>query len=186
VTLPSFGDATSGPGGVASDQFQRAGVECAVIGEQRVRLNHVTLRVSDLDRSVAFYKRLGLTQIVAGPAYARFSCPEGDGTLSLECDGEPVDESASSISVHFESDELDAVVAELEGRGFVFEQAPTDQPYLWREAILRDLDGHRLFLYRAGGNRLDPPWRLQSGAGGGAPGDANEDGPVEPGQQEGA
>jgi hypothetical protein len=51
-------------------------------------------------------------------------------------------------------------VAELEGKGIEFEQPPTDQPYLWREAILRDPDGHRIFLYHAGVNRLNPPWRL--------------------------
>ena len=50
--------------------------------------------------------------------------------------------------------------AELEAKGIGFEQPPTDQAYLWREAVLRDPDGHRLFLYHAGVNRLDPPWRL--------------------------
>ena len=64
------------------------------------------------------------------------------------------------ISVHFETDRLDEVVAELVQKGVEFEQAPTDQPYLWREAILRDPDGHRIFIYHAGVNRLDPPWRL--------------------------
>jgi hypothetical protein len=41
---------------------------------------------------------------------------------------------------------------------------PVDQPYLWREAILLDPDGHRVFIYRAGENRLDPPWRLRPDA----------------------
>lgn len=49
-----------------------------------MRLNHVTLRVSDLDRSVAFYKRLGFIQLVAAERYARLQCPEGESTLSLE------------------------------------------------------------------------------------------------------
>jgi catechol 2,3-dioxygenase-like lactoylglutathione lyase family enzyme len=125
-----------------------------------VRLNHVTLRVADLDRSVEFYKSLGLTQLVASDGYARFVCPDGDSTLSLEGREGPVDAAAGAISVHFESEHLDQLVAELEARGIEFEQSPTDQPYLWREAVLRDPDGHRLFLYHAGANRLDPPWRL--------------------------
>ena len=99
-----------------------------------MRLNHATFRVSDIDRTVAFYKRLGLTQIVADSGYARFSFTEDDGTWSLECDGELVEDSANSISVHFETDDLDTLVAELERRGFVFERAPTDQPHPWREA----------------------------------------------------
>jgi catechol 2,3-dioxygenase-like lactoylglutathione lyase family enzyme len=123
-----------------------------------MNLNHVTLRVADLERSVAFYKSLGLVHIVADERYARFACPEGASTLSLEADGGPVPPGA--VSVHFETESLDARVAELERRGLVFEQRPIDQPYLWREAILRDPDGHPLFLFFAGENRLNPPWRL--------------------------
>lgn len=126
-----------------------------------MRLNHVTLRVADLDRSVAFYKLLGLTQLVASDEYARFECPDGDSTLSLESRGEVPESAPSIISVHFESERLDALVAELKQAGITFEQEPTNQPYLWREAVLRDPDGHRLFLYYAGVNRLDPPWRLR-------------------------
>jgi catechol 2,3-dioxygenase-like lactoylglutathione lyase family enzyme len=129
-----------------------------------VNLNHATLCIGDLDRSVAFYKQLGLTQIVADEGYARFICPDGDSTLSLHCDAAagPVAGAPSVISLHFETDRLDAVVAELERKGIRFEQPPTDQPYLWREAILRDPDGHRIFIYHAGVNRLNPPWRLET------------------------
>jgi hypothetical protein len=35
--------------------------------------------------------------------------------------------------------------------------------YLWREARLADPDGHELRLYRAGPNRLNPPWKLRPG-----------------------
>jgi catechol 2,3-dioxygenase-like lactoylglutathione lyase family enzyme len=126
-----------------------------------VRLNHVTLRVADLGRSVEFYRRLGLVQIVADDGYARLVCPEGDSTLSLESRGAPSDAGEGSVSIHFESERLDQLVAELEAEGIEFEQEPTDQPYLWREAILRDPDGHRLFIYHAGVNRLNPPWRLR-------------------------
>jgi catechol 2,3-dioxygenase-like lactoylglutathione lyase family enzyme len=126
-----------------------------------MRLNHVTLHVGDLERSVAFYRRLGFTQLVAADGYARFQCPEGDGTLSLESRGGDERAGSGAISVHFESDRLDDLVSELQGKGVEFEQDPTDQPYLWREAILRDPDGHRLFIYHAGVNRLDPPWRLR-------------------------
>jgi catechol 2,3-dioxygenase-like lactoylglutathione lyase family enzyme len=125
-----------------------------------MRLNHVTLRVSDLDRPVAFYQSLGLRQLVAADGYARFLCPDGESTLSIESrDGAPLS-AGEAITVHFESERLDALVDELKERGIDFEQEPTDQTYLWREAILLDPDGHRLFLYHAGVNRLAPPWRL--------------------------
>ena len=123
-----------------------------------MRLNHVTLYVSDLPRSVEFYRRLGLKQIVGGTEhYARFELPEGGSTLSLHTG---LSSQPGSVSVHLESDRLDELVAELREKGFEFEQEPTDRDYLWREAILHDPDGHVLFLYHAGENRLDPPWKL--------------------------
>jgi catechol 2,3-dioxygenase-like lactoylglutathione lyase family enzyme len=125
-----------------------------------MRLNHVTLHVGDLDRSVAFYMRLGFIQLVADEDYARFRCPEGEATLSLESRSHRGPADPPAVTVHFESDRLDALVAELKSKGIEFEQDPVDEPYLWREAVLRDPDGHRLFLYHAGTNRLNPPWRL--------------------------
>jgi catechol 2,3-dioxygenase-like lactoylglutathione lyase family enzyme len=126
-----------------------------------MRLNHVTLGVSDVERAVGFYETLGLQQIVANyPTYARFVCPDGDSTLSLHALAEGVGVSATT-TVHFECDDLDLTVADLKRKGLVFEQDPIDQPYLWREAILRDPDGNVIFLYSAGENRLNPPWRIR-------------------------
>jgi uncharacterized glyoxalase superfamily protein PhnB len=73
--------------------------------------------------------------------------------------------SEPSASVHFEVDDVDLTVEELKQAGFGFVCDPVDQPYLWREAILLDPDGHRIFIYYAGENRLDPPWRLPPDAG---------------------
>jgi catechol 2,3-dioxygenase-like lactoylglutathione lyase family enzyme len=131
-----------------------------------VRLNHVTLAVSDVESSAGFYARLGLVQIVADyPDYARFLAPDGDTTLSLQRVDRSdrsgrIDRVEPSASIHFEVDDVDLAVEELERAGFSFHRAPADQPYLWREAILLDPDGHQLFIYHAGENRLDPPWRL--------------------------
>src|SRR3989442_5453961 len=44
--------------------------------------------------------------------------------------------------------------------GIQFDSAPTDQPWLWREARLRDPAGNSLCLYSAGPNRRHPPWRV--------------------------
>jgi catechol 2,3-dioxygenase-like lactoylglutathione lyase family enzyme len=126
-----------------------------------VRLNHVTVSVTDIERSVEFYKGLGLEQIVAAcPHYARFVCPDGDSTFSLHGLDAREELPPQATSVHFECDDLDAKVAELKAKGIEFDTDPTDQPYLWREATLRDPDGNPIFLFRAGENRLDPPWRL--------------------------
>jgi ribosomal protein S18 acetylase RimI-like enzyme/catechol 2,3-dioxygenase-like lactoylglutathione lyase family enzyme len=124
-----------------------------------VRLNHVTLEASDVEESVRFYARVGLVQIVADyPNYARFVAPDGDTTLSLHRAESP--RRGSSASIHFEVDDVDRTVAELKRAGFQFACDPVHQPYLWREAVLLDPDGHSVFIYHAGENRLDPPWRL--------------------------
>lgn len=134
----------------------RQGPACIVAP---VRLNHVTLPVSDVESSARFYARLGLIQIVASyPDYARFLAADGDTTLSLQRVDAPPSEMKATI--HFEVEDVDSAVRALEDAGLAFVSEPVDQPYLWREAVLLDPDGHRVFVYHAGENRLDPPWRL--------------------------
>lgn len=128
----------------------------------RVRLNHVTLIVGDLERSMAFYRALGLVTIVhAAPRYARFALPQGDSTLSIEVTGEAALPARVQIYLEFDdADALDHRVAQLREAGMSFHQLPTDMAYLWREARLADPDGHEIRLYHAGRNRLDPPWKV--------------------------
>lgn len=128
-----------------------------------MRLNQVSVPASDFAASVRFYNALGLNQIVSGDGYARFVCPEGDATFSVEEveEGEVVAHNAPVA--YFECDELDETVNALKREGFVFESDPTDQPWLWREARLKDPSGNEVCLYYAGENRLNPPWRLPNG-----------------------
>ncbi|HEY6336243.1 MAG TPA: VOC family protein [Alphaproteobacteria bacterium] len=121
-----------------------------------MRLNQVTVPVTDIPRAVEFYLMLGLTQIVASSNYARFVCPDGDATFSVE----KADAATPGVVVYFECDDLDTRVAMLEARGIAFESRPADQRWLWREAHCRDPDGNRICLYFAGRNRLRPPWAL--------------------------
>jgi hypothetical protein len=67
-----------------------------------------------------------------------------------------------SVTIYFECPEPDTAVAALEADGYVFERAPEDRRWLWREAYLRDPDGHPVCLFLAGENRLNPPWRINS------------------------
>ena len=131
-----------------------------------MRLNQVTVPLVDYDATVAFYKNLGLVQIVdSPPRYARFECPTGDGggapaTFSLHAEPDwPV---ADGALVYFEVDDLDALVARLKEEGAEVLSEPEDQPYLWREADMRDPSGNRIRLYVAGENRRFPPWRIKS------------------------
>lgn len=125
-----------------------------------MNLNQVTVPSLDLEQSIPFYEKLGLELIVRSlPHYARFVCPDGNATFSLHQVAQmPAGE---GVWVYFECDDLDAYVAKLAGRGIVLEEMPVDQPWLWREARLKDPDGNQLILFHAGKNRLDPPWRLK-------------------------
>ena len=126
-----------------------------------MNLNQVTLPAREVAPAVAFYRRLGLRLIVdALPRYVRFECPDGDSTLSVE----QTDATGplSATVVYFECEDLDGMVDCLVAAGVEFEQLPADQPWLWREARLKDPAGNRLCLYRAGPNRRHPPWRVNA------------------------
>lgn len=123
------------------------------------RLNQVTLTVDDYAKAVEFYRRLGLRQIVdsAEAQYARFESA-GGATLSIQAD--PDVEVAGTVAVYLECDDLDERVEALARQGFAFEHGPRNQPWLWREARLRDPAGNVVFLYKAGEARRFPPWRI--------------------------
>lgn len=124
-----------------------------------MNLNQVTLPSTDVPRAVTFYCSLGFTLIVdSPPQYARFECPEGEATFSVHLGDAAITD--PGVIVYFECRDLDRTYAELSARGIVFEAAPTDQPWLWREAYLRDPDGNLLCLFQAGENRRHPPWRV--------------------------
>jgi catechol 2,3-dioxygenase-like lactoylglutathione lyase family enzyme len=124
-----------------------------------MNLNQVTLPSIDVERAARFYRELGFVQIVdSAPRYARFECPDGGATFSLHrVDAMPA---GSGAVVYFECADLDRQCEALVKRGVRLESAPADQPWLWREAYLRDPDGNLLCLYHAGENRRFPPWRL--------------------------
>ena len=122
------------------------------------RLNQVTVTGSDYDKSVAFYSRLGLKQIVANPPdYARFETA-GGATLSVQID--PEEKVSATTAIYLECDDLDEQVDRLARNGVPFEHGPRNQPWMWREARLRDPDGNIIFLYKAGEARRFPPWRI--------------------------
>lgn len=128
-------------------------------GERLVELNQVTLPALDVAEARAFYEALGFRLIVdALPRYVRFTAPDGESTLSVE--------QVAALGtgpgpvVFLECARLDETVARLRAAGIHFDSPPTDQPWLWREARLRDPAGNALCLYLAGPNRRSPPWKV--------------------------
>ncbi len=137
------------------------------IGQGRVRLdvgagprlNQVTITGTDYRKSVAFYRAIGLRQVVDSPenGYARFEAA-GGATLSVQID--PEETISPTTAVYLECDDLDERVEQLARSGIPFEHGPRNQPWMWREARLRDPSGNIIFLYHAGEARRFPPWRI--------------------------
>jgi catechol 2,3-dioxygenase-like lactoylglutathione lyase family enzyme len=123
-----------------------------------MKLNQITLDVSDIAASRAFYQKLGFRLLVDSPHYCRFLAPDGDTSFSIHV-ADRVETSGATL--YLESVDVDADVERLAAAGIAFDSPPADQRWLWREALFRDPDGHRWKLYHAGRNRLDPPWRVK-------------------------
>ncbi|UTA48264.1 VOC family protein [Simiduia sp. 21SJ11W-1] len=122
-----------------------------------MEMNQVTLPVNNMEEAVKFYLALGFVQIVDAPHYARFSCPKGNSTFSLSLQSE---EFKNGAIIYFETDELEKLVESLVEKGIQFMQLPTEQRYLWKEAVLKDSSGNKIKLFWAGENRLSPPWKV--------------------------
>ena len=124
-----------------------------------MRLNQLTIPSLDLEKSVTFYKKLGMQLIVdALPRYVRFELPDGEATFSIHL----VEElpTGDGISIYFEDDNLDELVKQLQAKGIAFSLLPTDQRWLWREAHVLDPDGNKIILFFGGDTRKNPPWRI--------------------------
>ncbi len=123
-----------------------------------MNLNQITIFSTKTVETVEFFELLGLNRIVDSlPRYARLECPDGEATLSVNMIGE---DSPNTTIIYFECEHLDDEVARLKSLGLEFEQEPTDTPWLWRQAYLRDPNGNKICLFNAGDNRKNPPWRI--------------------------
>ena len=124
-----------------------------------MNLNQVTIFSERTVETVEFFEKLGLVRIVDSlPRYARLECPDGEATLSVNTADSVI--AANNIVLYFECDDLDERVAELKAAGLTFDEEPTDRPWLWRQAYLKDPNGNKICLFKAGENRKNPPWRV--------------------------
>jgi len=126
-----------------------------------MNLNQVTIYTARPVETAEFFQKLGLILIVDSlPRYARFECPDGDSTLSIQHDQTAV--VSNNIVLYFECDDLDDEVRRLTSFGLSFDEDPSDRSWLWRQAYLKDPNGNKICLFRAGDNRKNPPWRVKS------------------------
>ena len=122
-------------------------------------LNQVTIYTAKPVETAEFFQRLGLSLIVDSlPRYARLECPDGNSTLSIQSDDDAV--VSNNVVLYFECEHLDSTVEDLKAKGLAFDEDPSDRSWLWRQAYLRDPNGNKICLFRAGENRKNPPWRV--------------------------
>ena len=125
-----------------------------------MNLNHVTIYTDKPAETAEFFQKLGLRIIVDSmPRYARLECPDGDSTLSVHDD--PAAQVTNNIVLYFDCDDLDHTVSDLKSKGLTFDEDPTERPWLWRQAYLKDPNGNKICLFNAGENRKNPPWRVR-------------------------
>src|SRR5688500_9444782 len=128
-----------------------------------MNLNQVTVYTDKPQETAEFFQKLGLRIIVDSlPRYARLECPDGDSTISIQDTGtSSLQQAPNNIVLYFECDNLDQTVDNLKSKGLTFDEDPTDRPWLWRQAYLKDPNGNKICLFHAGENRKNPPWRVK-------------------------
>lgn len=115
-----------------------------------MKLNWVTLRVSDLDASIAFY-----TEMLGMEIASRFGAPgheivmlgkENDAKVELICEGGAnITEPGQGVSFGLESDNLDELVAKLRDAGHAVDGPIAPAPGV-RFFFVKDPDGYNVQL----------------------------------------
>ena len=118
--------------------------------QQTFHLGYVMVEVSNLNRSVEFFKRVGLVAefIDAGTGYASF---ETSGAHLGLIESKDLT-AGKATGVGFMVEDLDAAYADLSGIGLRFEQVPTKQDWGGYTAIFSDPDGNTYYL-----DQMNPP-----------------------------
>ena len=101
-------------------------------------LRRIIVSVADLDRALALYRdALGFAE-----TYRSGDIVTPAGPLELMLHQRPPTPGPAAVAVSFVVDDVDAVTAAAEKAGATVLDAPADQPWGERQAVLTDPDGH--------------------------------------------
>jgi catechol 2,3-dioxygenase-like lactoylglutathione lyase family enzyme len=122
-----------------------------------IDFNHVIVYVSDVKRSIKFYRGLlGFKLIEAYGGYARLQSTRGRSTIALhEARGSEPPSKGRRVVMYFEVKDLHDACVSLGRKGVKFSQMPKMMPWRWTHAYLEDPDGHEISLYWAGKKRFE-------------------------------
>jgi catechol 2,3-dioxygenase-like lactoylglutathione lyase family enzyme len=128
------------------------GQGCGRTSLPSMRMLHLGLRVTDLERSLRFYTALGYTELGAVPqtqfgSLTMLKLPD-DPFVSLELvhdPTKPVQDIRAVNHLVVQVDDLHAVVADLATKGVTAEQPTEPGPGMWT-SWLTDPDGYRIEL----------------------------------------
>lgn len=111
-------------------------------------INAVTLAVSEMARSVAFYRALGFELVTGGTDAAFTTFGVGSGFLNLQLDAAHAPVPAIWGRVIFHVDDVDVMHARVLHAGLTPATEPSDAPWGERYFHVRDPDGHELSFAR--------------------------------------
>jgi lactoylglutathione lyase len=111
-----------------------------------IRLSHLFLYVSDLQRSRRFYtEMLGLRVLLEENGYVRVGVPDGLH-IGMEV-GRDFQIGARGIEINLQVDDVDAWTNRLREAGVEILQGPSDMPWGARHSFFQDPDGYRLSIF---------------------------------------
>ncbi|MFF5288235.1 VOC family protein [Paractinoplanes globisporus] len=101
-------------------------------------VRRIIVSVADLDRALALYRdALGFAETYRSGDIVTLA-----GPLELMLHQRPPTPGPAAVAVSFVVDDVDAVTAAAEKAGATVLDAPADQPWGERQAVLTDPDGH--------------------------------------------
>jgi catechol 2,3-dioxygenase-like lactoylglutathione lyase family enzyme len=108
-----------------------------------IRFDGISLPVSDVDRSAAFYQQFGFEIVVRHDNFALLHLGEGTiGLLKMDLSKWP-DAPRGAIHIELSTDNLDALFEQLQAQGVHFASPPVNRSWE-RQMFTYDPDGYRL------------------------------------------
>ena len=109
-------------------------------------VRRIIVSVADRERALGLYRdALGLAELYR----AGDSVVLGVPGVEIMLHERPPTSGPAGVAASFVVDDVDAVTAAAEKAGATVVDAPADQPWGERQAVLTDLDGHVFCLVRA-------------------------------------